>query len=73
MQWSMNIKEARKVAIGVAEEIVAGSVSPFDGAMHIWKEILDRLDEKIPEDLWVFKSNASAIEDSKWNFKIWRI
>jgi hypothetical protein len=31
--------------------------------MIIWKEILERLNQKIPDDLWPFKSNASAIED----------
>ena len=35
--------------------------------MKIWKEVLDNLDEKIPDDLWPFKSNASAIEDIIWN------
>ena len=65
----MNIVEARKIAIGIAEKIVEGRMPPYDGALWIWKEILDRLDEKIPDDLWIFKSNASAIEDCRWNFE----
>lgn len=35
--------------------------------MKIWKEVIDKLGSRCPDDLWPFKSNASAIEDIKWN------
>lgn len=47
---------------GVAESIVKGELSEYEGALKIWKEVLDAL-EKIPDELWVFKSEASLIED----------
>lgn len=47
---------------GVAESIVKGELSEYEGALKIWKEVLGAL-EKIPDDLWVFKSEASLIED----------
>lgn len=46
----------------VAREIVSGATDEYEGAMRIWKEILDFVDP-VPETLWVFKSSASAIED----------
>ena len=53
---------------GVAESIVKGELSEYEGAMKIWKEVLDAL-EKIPDDLWVFKSEASLIEDCLADFE----
>ena len=47
---------------GAAKSIVEGELSEYEGAMKIWKEVLDVL-EKIPDELWVFKSEASLIED----------
>ena len=63
----MLIPEARNKTKIIAEQILIGMVEPYDGAMKIWKQILDNLEERIPDDLWVFKSNASAIEDCLWN------
>jgi len=63
----MLIKEAESKAKLIAEQIFRGTIDPYDGAMKIWKQILDNLEERIPDDLWVFKSNASAIEDCLWN------
>ena len=65
----MHIDEARKAVKVISRKITAGNVEPFNGAMLIWKEILDRLGDNIPEDLWIFKSNASAIEDCRFNFE----
>ena len=47
---------------GVAESMMKGELSEYEGALKIWKEVLDAL-EKIPDELWVFKSEASLIED----------
>jgi hypothetical protein len=58
--------QARNEARLIAQLIYAGEIDAYDGAMKIWKEILDKLDERIPDDLWIFKSNASAIEDMLW-------
>jgi len=63
----MLIPKARSETKLIAEHIVTGAVAPYDGAMKIWKQILDNLEEHIPDDLWPFKSNASAIEDCLWN------
>lgn len=63
----MNISEARQEATIVGKLIVSGNTDTYDGAMKIWKEVLDNLDGPIPDDLWPFKSNASAIEDILWN------
>ena len=52
----------------LAESIVKGELSEYEGAMKIWKEVLDVL-EKIPEHLWVFKSEASLIEDCLTDFE----
>ena len=65
----MQLREARIEASKVAEQIVSGTIDPYDGAMMIWKQILDNLNEKIPDDLWTFKSCASAIEDYLFNTK----
>ncbi|NJN63906.1 MAG: hypothetical protein HC882_02860 [Acidobacteria bacterium] len=59
----MKLAAARLAAREIAEGIVEGRVDPFDGATIIWKRLLEDLDEPIPDDLWPFKSNASAIED----------
>lgn len=50
-----------------ARRIMSGDLSPFDGAMQIWKEIVDPLEGPCPDTLWPFKSNAGAIEDIRWN------
>lgn len=63
----MFIKEADSKAKLIAEQIFRGIIDPYDGAMKIWKQILDNLEEHIPDDLCPFKSNASAIEDCLWN------
>lgn len=59
----MNIAEAREAARVIAKQIISGTVSPHDGAKMIWKDVLNNLEDKIPDDLWPFKSNASEIED----------
>ncbi len=59
--------EARLRASVIAREIASGGIAEFAGAMRIWKEVIDRMGPKCPEDLWPFKSNASAIEDIRWN------
>jgi hypothetical protein len=53
---------------GIADSIVNGELSEFEGALKIWKEVLDVL-EKIPDDLWVFKSEASLIESCMADFE----
>lgn len=53
---------------GVAESIVKGELSEYEGAMKIWKEVLDAM-EPIPDDLWVFKSEASLIESCMTDFE----
>lgn len=65
----MDIPTARQKATDIAREIAAGQLDVYEGAMRIWKEVIDKLDESlfVPDDLWPFKSNASAIEDILWN------
>lgn len=63
----MKLFQARLEATIIAKQIVIGDIDAYDGAMKIWKEILNSVDERIPDDLWPFKSNASAIEDCLWN------
>ena len=53
---------ALSVSTIIARKIVACTITPFEGAYSIWKDVLDQLDE-IPRALWAFKSNASAIEN----------
>ena len=59
--------DAYSLARVTAERIVSGELSEYAGAMKIWKEVIDKLGISCPDDLWPFKSNASAIEDIKWN------
>jgi hypothetical protein len=59
--------DAYSLARVIAEKIVSGEISEFAGGMRIWKEVIDRLRSACPDDLWPFKSNASAIEDIRWN------
>lgn len=61
------ITEAREAALPIARQIVSGEIDSYDGAMKIWKQVLDEMKAPIPDDLWPFKSNASAIEDCLWN------
>lgn len=51
----------------IAKRIVSGELSEYEGGMTIWKEVIDKFGSRCPDDLWPFKSNASAIEDIKWN------
>ena len=46
---------------------MSGEISEYAGGLRIWKEVIDKLGSKSPDDLWSFKANASAIEDIKWN------
>lgn len=59
--------DAYSLAKTVAKRIVSGELSEYAGGMKIWKDVIDKLGSKCPDDLWPFKSNASAIEDIKWN------
>ncbi len=63
----MRISEANSRSALIAEKIVSGDLDPYDGAMMIWKQIVEHLHGPTPDDLWVFKSCASAIEDYLWN------
>jgi hypothetical protein len=67
----MNKDEARQESVEIAQRIIDGSLDPYLGALMIWKEIINKLDDPLrpPEDLFAFKSNASAIEDIKWNWE----
>ena len=65
----MHNAEARRRSLAIAARIVSGELDPYDGAMTIWKTILETLPDPIPDDLWPFKSCASAIEDYVWNFE----
>ncbi len=56
-----------RAARDIAKQIVSDELDPYDGAMKIWKQVIDQLDNPIPDELWPFKSNASAIEDCLWN------
>ncbi len=62
----MQVTEAMDKSRLIAERIVSGDMEPYDGAMMIWKQILTNLD-RIPDELWSFKSCTSAIEDYVWN------
>lgn len=59
--------DAYSLARAIAKRIVSGELSEYEGGMKIWKEVIDKLGSRCPDDLWPFKSNASAIEDIKWN------
>lgn len=63
----MKLSQARLETTAIAKQIVSGEMDAYDGAMKIWKDILNNVDERLPDDLWPFKSNASAIEDCLWN------
>ncbi len=63
----INKDDAYSLARAIAREIVSGEISEYAGGLRIWKEVIDKLGPKSPDDLWSFKSNASAIEDIKWN------
>lgn len=63
----INKGDAYSLARAIARKIVSGEISEYAGGLRIWKEVIDKLDSKSPDDLWSFKSNASAIEDIKWN------
>ena len=63
----MTIAEARAQASRIARDICSGDIDAYDGAMTIWKDTIEKLDARIPDDLWPFKANASAIEDCLWN------
>ena len=64
---TLKLDDAYIQATNIAEKIISGEVSVYLGSMQIWKEIIDNLQVPCPDDLWPFKSNASAIEDIKWN------
>jgi len=53
---------------GIAESIVKGELSEYEGATKIWKEVLDEI-ETIPDDLWIFKSEASLIESCMTDYE----
>jgi hypothetical protein len=63
----MTVARAREAARLIASRIGTGEIDPYDGAMRIWKDVLAKIDTRIPDDLWPLKSNASAIEDCLWN------
>jgi hypothetical protein len=63
----MRVAQAREAARLIASRIGTGDIDPYDGAMRIWKDVLDKIDTRIPDDLWPFKANASAIEDCLWS------
>ncbi|MDD3609287.1 MAG: hypothetical protein PHI49_06005 [Halothiobacillaceae bacterium] len=63
----INRDDAYALAKATAKKIVSGELSEYEGGMKIWKEVIDKLGSRCPDDLWPFKSNASAIEDIKWN------
>lgn len=63
----INKDDAYTLAIAIAKDIVSGEISEYEGGLRIWKEVIDKLGVKCPDDLWPFKSNASAIADIKWN------
>lgn len=62
MQENEDIYKSRLIA----ERIVSRDMEAYDAALMIWKQILDNLD-RIPDELWPFKSCVSAIEDYIWN------
>ena len=63
----INRDDVYTLAKTTAQRIVSGELSEYEGGMKIWKEVIDKLGTKCPDDLWQFKSSASAIEDIKWN------
>ena len=63
----INRDDAYSLARKIAKRIVTGEISEYEGGMKIWKEVIDKLSLKCPDDLWPFKSNSSAIEDINWN------
>ncbi|MDD2760097.1 MAG: hypothetical protein PHH11_07370 [Methylomonas sp.] len=67
MPVEINTDAAYSLARAISTRIVSGDISEYEGGMKIWKEVIDKLGQKCPDDLWPFKSNSSAIEDIKWN------
>lgn len=61
------IDDALPQARRIAAAIVAGEIAAYEGGMRVWKEVIDRLAQRCPDQLWPFKANASAIEDTRWN------
>ena len=58
----MHNAEARRRSLAIAARIVSGELDPYDGAMTIWKTILETLPDPIP-DVWNFEqggANADA-------------
>jgi len=43
--------EARNATRQIAAGIASGEVDPYEGALRVWKEVLDKLDGRIPDDL----------------------
>ena len=68
---TLPIHDARNRAKTISHAIVSGELSALEGGMKIWKEVVDRLEPPIPDELWVFKSNASAIEDCYTDTELW--
>ncbi len=64
---SLTLTEALEKTKVIAVKIASEELDAYDGALLIWKQILDKMDARIPDILWTFKSNASAIEDYLWN------
>ena len=67
----MIVSEAINRARTIAKAILAGDLSAYEGGTKIWKNIVDHLEPPIPDALWVFKSNASAIEDCYTDTELW--
>ena len=66
---NLSLKEGCLLAKNIAQKIISREINEYEGGIKIWKDVIERLEEGCPDNLWAFKSNASAIEDCKWNFE----
>ena len=58
----MDLVEARRRAIEVAERIIAETVTPYEGARMIWTDVWSELDEQLHE-LDSFVNDATDWEE----------
>ena len=65
-ELGLSLPDKRDAAIvaakHIAQSILDGTTSPYDGATYCWK-VIRRDFDRVPSELWAFRSNASAIED----------
>lgn len=54
---------ANAITHDIAESIVKGEITEYEGGRKIWKEVMDLMDDGMPDQYNIFKNSASAIDD----------